>query len=60
MLVLVSVLNTTDFAQAGANFVTNGTAIVNPYGIDIDEVTGDVFCAIQNASSTHSGEGILF
>jgi len=36
-------LNTTDFSQASANFVTDGTVVASPYGLNIDDATGDVY-----------------
>ena len=39
----VNVLNTSDLLAARPSFVTDGTAIQNPYGLDIDPVTGDVY-----------------
>ena len=39
----VRALNTTDFTAASANFVTDGTAIKLPYGITVDDLTGDVY-----------------
>jgi YVTN family beta-propeller protein len=39
----VRVLSTTDFSQQSASFVTDGTAITTPYGIDIDMQSGDVY-----------------
>ncbi|RYG05952.1 MAG: YncE family protein [Chitinophagaceae bacterium] len=44
----VRVLNTTDFAQTAANFVTDGTTITTPYGIAIDNLNGDVFITDAN------------
>jgi YVTN family beta-propeller protein len=38
----VRVLNTADFS-AVKNFVADGTAITTPYGLDIDNATGDVY-----------------
>ena len=39
----VSILNPDDFNAIRPSFVTHGTTIVNPYGLDIDPVTGDVY-----------------
>lgn len=39
----VRTLNTTDFKETRSNFVTDGTAIINPYGVNIDPETGDVY-----------------
>lgn len=39
----VRTLSTTDFKQTGANFVTDGTVIQQPYGLNIDSGTGDVY-----------------
>jgi YVTN family beta-propeller protein len=39
----VRALSITDFKQTRSNFVTDGTAIQNPYGLNIDPETGDVY-----------------
>jgi len=39
----VRALSTTDFSQKSANFVTDGTSIVMPYGLNIDPDNGDVY-----------------
>ncbi|ODT94080.1 MAG: hypothetical protein ABS85_04055 [Sphingobacteriales bacterium SCN 48-20] len=39
----VRTLSTADFSQTRANFVTDGTAIAMPYGLDIDKQNGDVY-----------------
>ncbi len=39
----VRTLSTTDFKQTSANFITDGTAITTPYGLNIDAATGDVY-----------------
>lgn len=39
----VRTLSTTDFKQTGANFVTDGTVIKTPYGLTVDNATGDVY-----------------
>ncbi len=39
----VGLLNTTDLTAARAAFITDGSTIVNPYGLDADPVTGDVY-----------------
>ncbi len=39
----VRVLSTTDFSVVKTNFVSDGTAIATPYGLDIDPATGDVY-----------------
>ncbi|MBS1565140.1 MAG: YncE family protein [Bacteroidetes bacterium] len=39
----VRALSTTDFSQKSANFVTDGTTIVNPYGLNINPDNGDVY-----------------
>jgi len=36
-------LSTTDFSQASANFVVDGTKIVNPYNVTVDPGNGDVY-----------------
>ena len=39
----VRVLSTTDFSAIKSNFVSDGTVVTTPYGLDIDETTGDVY-----------------
>jgi hypothetical protein len=39
----VGILSPTDFSAIRSSFVTDGTIIVNPYGLDIDPATGNVF-----------------
>jgi YVTN family beta-propeller protein len=39
----VGILNPADFSAVRPSFVTDGTTIVNPYGLDIDPATGDVY-----------------
>ncbi len=39
----VGILNTNDFSAIRPSFVTDGSTIVNPYGLDIDPATGDVY-----------------
>ncbi len=39
----VGILNPNDFSAIRPSFVTDGTTIVNPYGLDIDPATGDVY-----------------
>lgn len=39
----VRTLSTSNFAQTSSNFVTDGTSIMNAYGITIDEQNGDVY-----------------
>lgn len=36
-------LSTTNFSAIRSNFVSDGTTIINPYGITIDEQNGDVY-----------------
>lgn len=36
-------LNTTDFKAMATNFVTDGTAVLNPYSVNIDTQNGDVY-----------------
>ena len=55
----VRVLNTTDFKQASSNFVTDGTVIISPYGLNVDNATGEVFVTdAKNYTST--GEVFCF
>jgi len=39
----VRALNTTDFTETRSNFVTDGTVIKLPYGLNVDSETGDVY-----------------
>lgn len=41
----VRTLNTTDFSATTGNFVTDGTVVMTPYGLNIDESNGDVYVA---------------
>lgn len=39
----VGIFNTADLAAVRPSFVVDGTTIQNPYGLDIDPVTGDLY-----------------
>jgi YVTN family beta-propeller protein len=39
----VGLFNTSTLAAVRSSFITDGTAIMNPYGLDIDPATGDVY-----------------
>lgn len=39
----VQKINPSDLTIASANFVTDGTSIISPYALNIDETTGDVY-----------------
>ncbi len=39
----VGILSPTDFSAIRSSFIIDGTTIVNPYGLDIDPATGDVY-----------------
>jgi YVTN family beta-propeller protein len=39
----VGILNTSDMAAVRPSFVVDGTIIQNPYGLDIDPATGDLY-----------------
>ncbi len=39
----VRVLSPTDFSVVKANFISDGTAVTTPYGLDIDNATGNVY-----------------
>ncbi|MDP9041908.1 MAG: YncE family protein, partial [Bacteroidota bacterium] len=39
----VGYLNTNDFSAIRPSFITDGTMLQNPYGLDIDDRTGDVY-----------------
>ena len=40
---LVQKINPVDLAVSSANFIKDGTLITNPYALNIDETTGDVY-----------------
>lgn len=47
------ILNTSDLTATRASFVTDGTIIANPYGLDIDPATGDVYvCDAKDYTSS--------
>jgi YVTN family beta-propeller protein len=53
------ILNTSDLTAVRASFVTDGTVITNPYGLDIDPATGDVY--VSDAKDyTSSGQVFCF
>ena len=53
------ILNTSDLSAVRASFVTDGTVIVNPYGLDVDPATGDVYvCDAKDYTS--SGQVFCF
>jgi YVTN family beta-propeller protein len=39
----VRVLSTTDFSAVKTNFISDGTTVITPYGLDVDNATGDVY-----------------
>lgn len=39
----VGLFNTSTLASVRSSFITDGTVIANPYGLDIDPATGDVY-----------------
>jgi YVTN family beta-propeller protein len=43
----VRLLSTADLSVSQSNFVTDGTSLTYPYGLDIDEATGDVYVGDQ-------------
>jgi YVTN family beta-propeller protein len=50
----ISVLNPTDLSVVKSNFISDGTIVQLPYGLDIDNSTGDVYVgdAINYSAST--------
>jgi YVTN family beta-propeller protein len=50
-------LNTSDLSAVRASFVTDGTTIENPYGLDIDPSSGDVFVG---DAKDYTGPGEVF
>lgn len=55
----VRTVNTSDLSQAKANFVTDGTAIKQPYGVNIDIQSGDIY-VMDAKDYTVSGEVFCF
>jgi YVTN family beta-propeller protein len=55
----VGIFNTTSLAAVRASFITDGTAVVNPYGLDIDPATGDVYVG-DAKDNVSSGEVFCF
>lgn len=55
----VRALNTTDFAQVSANFITDGTQVTLPYGIAIDPENDDVYIT-DGKDYISSGEVFCF
>ncbi len=53
------ILNTADLGAVRPSFVVDGTPIVNPYGLDIDPATGDVYVG-DAKDYTSSGEVFSF
>ncbi len=55
----VGILNTTELAATRPSFIVDGTVIKNPYGIDVDPATGDLYvCDAKDYVS--SGEVFCF
>jgi hypothetical protein len=54
----VRVLSTADLSVVKSNFVADGTSIVTPYGLDIDDATGDVY--VGDAVAAGDGEVYSF
>jgi YVTN family beta-propeller protein len=56
---VTGILNTSDLSAVRPSFVTDGTTIENPYGMDVDPANGDVY--IGDAKDyTSSGEVFCF
>ena len=55
----VRTLNTSDFASTSLNFVTDGTTITKPYGVNINEENGDVYI-MDAKTGIISGEVFCF
>jgi YVTN family beta-propeller protein len=55
----VRALSTTDFSQKSANFITDGTKVTMPYGLNIDANSGDVYITDAKDFKT-SGEVFCF
>ena len=54
----VRVLSTTDFSAVKTNFVSDGTTVINPYGLDIDPSNGDVY--VGDATNDYTAPGTVF
>jgi YVTN family beta-propeller protein len=54
----VRVLSLTDFSAVKSDFVSDGTGLISPYGLDIDDATGDVY--VGDATGNGSGEVYSF
>jgi len=55
----VGIFNSASLASVRSSFITDGTVIVNPYGLDIDPATGDVYVG-DAKDYTSSGEVFCF
>jgi YVTN family beta-propeller protein len=55
----VRALSTTNFSQKSANFITDGTKVTMPYGLNIDANSGDVYITDAKDYKT-SGEVFCF
>lgn len=55
----VGLFNTATLADVRTSFITDGTVIVSPYGLDIDPATGDVYVG-DAKDYTSSGEVFCF
>jgi len=55
----VGILNAASLSSVRSSFITDGTTIQNPYGLDIDPATGDVYVGDAKDYSS-SGEVVCF
>ncbi|MFD2922098.1 DUF5074 domain-containing protein [Terrimonas rubra] len=55
----VKTINPNTLTVASANFITDGTSVTSPYGIDIDTQNGDIYIT-DNKNSMSSGEVFCF
>lgn len=53
----VAILNPDDLSAIRSSFITDGTSIVNPYGLDIDPATGDTYVG---DAKDYVSSGILY
>ncbi len=53
----VAILNPDDLTAIRSSFITDGSSIVNPYGLDIDPATGDVYVG---DAKDYVSSGILY
>ena len=55
----IRTLSTTDFKQSSSNFITDGTSVKLPYGLNVDAANGDVYVT-DAVDYTSSGQVFCF